>query len=159
MAGLHHVALHARRFEKTLAFYTELFGMAVEWRPDADNVYLTSGTDNLAIHRATGDIVEAGQRLDHIGFLVDEPDDVDGWYEYLTANDVAVDAPPAYPSRRRAELLLQGPGGHHGADHPPPAVGAPVGDGLVPSRCAPSRTARATTRVAPTMRIGVRCGP
>ena len=94
LAGLHHVALHARRFEKTLAFYAELFGMAVEWRPDADNVYLTSGTDNLAIHRAVGDIVEDGQRLDHIGFVVDKPVDVDSWYEYLTANEVEVDAPP-----------------------------------------------------------------
>ncbi len=93
-AGLHHVALHARRFEKTLAFYTELIGMTVEWRPDPDNVYLTSGTDNLAIHRADGDIDEAGQRLDHIGFLVDTPDEVDGWYAYLTANEVAVHAPP-----------------------------------------------------------------
>ncbi|MDE0420380.1 MAG: VOC family protein [Gammaproteobacteria bacterium] len=94
MAGLHHVALHARRFEATLAFYTDLFGMAVEWRPDTDNVYLTSGTDNLAIHRAAGGVAESGQRLDHIGFLVDTPADVDRWYEHLTANDVPVDAPP-----------------------------------------------------------------
>ena len=94
MAGLHHVALHARQFEDTVAFYTELLGMAVEWRPDADNVYLTSGTDNLAIHRAAGEIVEGAQRLDHVGFLVDKPGDVDRWYEYLTSNDVAVDAPP-----------------------------------------------------------------
>ena len=94
MAGLHHVALHARQFEDTVAFYTELLGMAVEWHPDADNVYLTSGTDNLAIHRAAGEIVEGGQRLDHVGFLVDKPGDVDRWYEYLTSNDVAVDAPP-----------------------------------------------------------------
>ena len=26
-------------------------GMQVEWRPDPDNVYLTSGNDNLALHR------------------------------------------------------------------------------------------------------------
>lgn len=94
LAGLHHVALHARRFETTLAFYTELFGMAVEWRPDDDNVYLTSGTDNLAIHRADGEIVESGQRLDHIGFLVDTPGAVDGWYEFLVEHEVPVEAPP-----------------------------------------------------------------
>ena len=94
MAGMHHVALHARRFEATVAFYTDRLGMAVEWRPDADNVYLTTGSDNLAIHRASGEVVEGGQRLDHIGFLVDAPGDVDGWYEHLTANDVPVDAPP-----------------------------------------------------------------
>ena len=94
MAGLHHVALHARRFDETLAFYTDLLGMAVEWRPDADNVYLTSGTDNLAIHRAEGEVVEGGQRLDHIGFLVDTPTDVDRWYDHLTGNGVPVEVPP-----------------------------------------------------------------
>jgi len=94
MAGMHHVALHARQFDDTLAFYTELLGMVVEWRPDADNVYLTSGSDNLAIHRADGPVAEAGQRLDHIGFLVDDPGDVDRWYDHLVANGVPVDAPP-----------------------------------------------------------------
>lgn len=68
--------------------------MAVEWRPDADNVYLTSGTDNLAIHRAAGAVVESGQRLDHIGFVVETAADVDAWYEHLTTNKIPVDAPP-----------------------------------------------------------------
>ena len=94
MAGLHHVALHARRFEATLAFYRDLLGMRVEWQPDADNVYLTSGRDNLAIHRAADALSDAGQRLDHIGFIIDEPDDVDRWHEYLAANGVAAQAPP-----------------------------------------------------------------
>ena len=94
LAGLHHVALHARRFEDTEAFYTQIVGMTVEWRPDDDNVYLTSGTDNLAIHRAGGTVEEQGQRLDHIGFLVDKAEDVDRWYKHLTSRDVAVDGPP-----------------------------------------------------------------
>lgn len=94
LAGLHHVALHARRFEDTEAFYTEIVGMTVEWRPDDDNVYLTSGTDNLAIHRAAGTVEEQAQRLDHIGFLVDRAEDVDRWYEHLMSRDVAVDGPP-----------------------------------------------------------------
>lgn len=94
MAGMHHVALHARNFEDTVGFYRDVFGMRIEWQPDADNAYLTSGRDNLAIHRATGDVAETGQRLDHIGFIIDVPDDVDRWYEYLAANDVVIDAPP-----------------------------------------------------------------
>ena len=94
MTGMHHVALHARHFETTLAFYRDILGMAVEWHPDADNVYLTSGSDNLAIHRADGEIATAGQRLDHIGFLVDIPTDVDRWYRYLAANGVQVGASP-----------------------------------------------------------------
>ena len=68
--------------------------MAVEWQPDPDNVYLTSGKDNLAIHRASGAVSDAGQRLDHIGFIIDTPDDVDRWHAYLAANGVAPEAPP-----------------------------------------------------------------
>ena len=94
MAGMHHVALHARRFESTVGFYRDLLGLRVEWQPDADNVYLTSGRDNLAIHRATGVVAETGQRLDHIGFIIDVPEDVDRWHDYLAANGVAIDAPP-----------------------------------------------------------------
>ena len=33
-------------------FYVDLLGFAVEWEPDADNVYLSSGIDNLALHRS-----------------------------------------------------------------------------------------------------------
>ena len=94
MAGLRHVALHARRFGDTVAFYRDLMGMRVEWQPDSDNVYLTSGVDNLAIHRAVDAVANAGQRLDHIGFVINDAADVDRWYRYLTANGVAADAAP-----------------------------------------------------------------
>ena len=94
LAGLRHVALHARHFDATLAFYERIMGMRVEWRPDADNVYLTSGVDNLAIHRAAGAAASSGQQLDHIGFTVDRAADVDQWYSYLQSHGVAVrDAP------------------------------------------------------------------
>lgn len=94
LAGLRHVALHARRFDETLTFYRDLLGMQVEWRPDPDNVYLTSGVDNLAIHRADDQVATAGQRLDHIGFIVDAPKDVDRWHGFLATNGVRITAPP-----------------------------------------------------------------
>lgn len=94
MAGLRHVALSARRFDETLAFYRDIMGLRVEWYPDPDNVYLTSGVDNLAIHRVEGELAEEGQRLDHIGFLIDDPADVDRWYAYLTAHGVPMEAAP-----------------------------------------------------------------
>ena len=90
LAGLRHVALFAARFEATERFYTELMGMAVEWRPDADNCYLTSGCDNLALHRAASDPAVAGQRLDHIGFIAHRPEDVDGWHAFLAAAQVRI---------------------------------------------------------------------
>lgn len=94
MAGMHHVALHARQFERTVAFYRDLLGMRVEWQPDPDNVYLTSGRDNLAIHRADDSVAGGGQRLDHIGFIIDDPADVDRWHGFLAGHGVEADAPP-----------------------------------------------------------------
>lgn len=94
LAGLRHVALFARRFEETVAFYVDVMGMQVEWRPDADNAYLTSGVDNLAIHRATVEAAREGQRLDHIGFVLDRPDDVDRWHAFLLGQDVPILAAP-----------------------------------------------------------------
>ena len=52
-AGLRHLALHARDLDAMKRFYIDLLGFAVEWEPDPDNVYLSSGVDNLALHRST----------------------------------------------------------------------------------------------------------
>ena len=57
--------------------------MIVEWRPDADNVYLTSGNDNLALHQVRA--VDGQGSLDHIGFFINDPDEVQAWFEFLQA--------------------------------------------------------------------------
>jgi len=94
-AGMRHVALFVEQFEAAIHFYTELLGMNVEWHPDPDNIYLSSGNDNLAVHRFHGSAREpAQQRLDHIGFIIDAPEQVDAWYEFLRANDVRIKNPP-----------------------------------------------------------------
>jgi catechol 2,3-dioxygenase-like lactoylglutathione lyase family enzyme len=69
--------------------------MKIVWQPDADNIYLSSGTDNLALHRAPADFTAAQhQRLDHIGFFLDDNKDVDMWHEYLRAQQVKIIAAP-----------------------------------------------------------------
>jgi catechol 2,3-dioxygenase-like lactoylglutathione lyase family enzyme len=91
--GLRHVALNVTDMAACERFYVDLLGLEVEWRPDPDNLYLTSGCDNLALHRVQ-DITDTGQRLDHIGFILRAADDVDAWFEFLIANDVPVVQPP-----------------------------------------------------------------
>jgi catechol 2,3-dioxygenase-like lactoylglutathione lyase family enzyme len=82
--GLRHVALNVQDMVASERFYVDLLGMRVEWRPDEDNLYLTSGPDNLALHKApVGARDEATQRLDHIGFFLATPEDVDRWYAFL----------------------------------------------------------------------------
>jgi catechol 2,3-dioxygenase-like lactoylglutathione lyase family enzyme len=66
--GLRHVALRVADVERARNFYTEVFGMRVVWQPDADNAYLSSGSDNLALHREAG--TRGAAVLDHIGFFV-----------------------------------------------------------------------------------------
>ena len=93
--GLRHVALQVQDLEACEHFYVELLGMQVEWRPDPDNLYLTSGGDNLALHRAgSGDFDEAVQRLDHIGFMLASAEVVDQWFEWLQENGVPMRAAP-----------------------------------------------------------------
>jgi catechol 2,3-dioxygenase-like lactoylglutathione lyase family enzyme len=94
--GMRHVALNVADIAACERFYVDLLGMVVEWRPDPDNVYLTSGSDNLALHRVqdAGSELAPGQRLDHIGFFLASPGQVDDWYEFLKAGNVETMAPP-----------------------------------------------------------------
>ena len=52
------------------------------WQPDADNLYLSSGMDNLALHQIPSAELEEyrgrrAQFLDHVGMVVDKPETVD----------------------------------------------------------------------------------
>lgn len=91
--GLRHIALNVRNLEISERFYVDLMGMVVEWRPDEDNVYLTSGNDNLALHVVSGE--ESGvSRLDHIGFFLNSDEDVDDWYAFLKHHNVKMKTKP-----------------------------------------------------------------
>ena len=92
--GMHHVALLSSRYEETRKFYIELMGMDIEWEPDANNVYLSSGKDNLAIHRRSSDDSSVDSRLDHIGFIVSNERQVDAWYRFLKDHHVPIAAEP-----------------------------------------------------------------
>ena len=101
-AGLRHVALNARDLEAMTRFYQDLLGFEIEWEPDPDNVYLSSGIDNLALHRsttvATGRSGEDGKAppspLDHLGLIVRQRDDVDRWAAFLESQGVTIEAKP-----------------------------------------------------------------
>jgi catechol 2,3-dioxygenase-like lactoylglutathione lyase family enzyme len=93
-AGMRHIALNVQDLETAEHFYVNLLGMEIEWRPDADNVYLTSGNDNLALHRSVHAGDSGAQLLDHIGFILKTPGDVDAWYRFLKANDIEMKSEP-----------------------------------------------------------------
>jgi catechol 2,3-dioxygenase-like lactoylglutathione lyase family enzyme len=94
--GLRHVALAVRDLSASEYFYVELLGMQVEWRPDPQNLYLTSGGDNLALHQVAGRerCDAAAQCLDHIGFFCATPQAVDDWFAWLRENGVRMRTEP-----------------------------------------------------------------
>lgn len=104
-AGMRHVALNVAALEDCLRFYTSVLGMSIEWQPDADNVFLCSGNDNLALHRLPASneaetlVAQASDpagksRLDHIGFIIDKIGDIDRWHSQLLTAGVAIAQAP-----------------------------------------------------------------
>ena len=93
--GLRHVALFSQHLELCTKFYTDILGFKIVWQPDADNIYLSSGSDNLALHRAPPNFTpNKMQRLDHLGVFLDEKTEVDVWHEFLKENGVEIKAAP-----------------------------------------------------------------
>lgn len=78
LRGMRHIALKVREVARAKRFYQELLGMSVVWEPDAQNVYLSSGCDNIALHEVAADFAQSGaeKQLDHLGFIVDSIDRV-----------------------------------------------------------------------------------
>jgi catechol 2,3-dioxygenase-like lactoylglutathione lyase family enzyme len=107
--SLRHVALVARDLDAMERFYAGVLGYTVEWRPDADNVYLTRGADNLALHRGAP---SAGGPLDHVGFAVPAAADVDAWAAHLSAAGFAPEQAPRTHRDGARSLYVRDPDGN-----------------------------------------------
>ena len=133
--GLRHVALNVRALDVMKRFYVDVLGYTIEWEPDADNVYLSSGADNLALHRTPGepglDLGRSGEQpagslvegssapiggssgaLDHLGLFVATPGDVDAWAAYLESRGIALDARPRTHRDGARSLYIKDPEGN-----------------------------------------------
>lgn len=112
--GLRHVALFVHNIEACCEFYTNLLGMTIEWQPDTDNVYLTSGNDNLALHRAKQPLApKSQQRLDHLGFIIESPKLVDEWHDFLSKHNVTILMPPKTHRDGAHSFYCEDPAGNH----------------------------------------------
>jgi catechol 2,3-dioxygenase-like lactoylglutathione lyase family enzyme len=101
-----------RELQACERFYREALGLEVAWRPDEDSVYLTNGSDNLALHRAPRTRAPVPQSLDHIGFALEDERDVDAWHDHLLAHGVEVVAPPRTHRDGTRSLYCKDPDGN-----------------------------------------------
>jgi catechol 2,3-dioxygenase-like lactoylglutathione lyase family enzyme len=95
--GLRHIALNVRDVATSATFYQNILGMKLEWQPDPDNAYLTSGGDNLALHRSeslASDAPPSVQKLDHLGFVVRHPENVDEWATRIREHGISLEREP-----------------------------------------------------------------
>lgn len=115
MLGLRHVALRVRDLDRSLDFYTRVLKMKVEWRPDPENVYLTSGSDNLALHqvdRAAEAPADASTGLDHFGFVVSTPDEVDRWAREVESGGIRLVQQPKTHRDGARSIYFRDPDGN-----------------------------------------------
>ncbi len=73
LKGMRHIALKVRRASQSKVFYQNILGMDVVWEPDAQNVYLSTGCDIIAIHEVSESFLKTAEekQLDHLGFVVE----------------------------------------------------------------------------------------
>jgi catechol 2,3-dioxygenase-like lactoylglutathione lyase family enzyme len=110
LLGIRHVALRVRDLPRMRDFYVNKLGFRVEWEPDPQNLYLTSGTDNLALHEVAD--LNAHGSLDHIGILVQAPEDVDAWASYLKESGIKLAQDPRTHRDGARSLYLKDPEGN-----------------------------------------------
>ncbi len=92
--GLRHVALNVAYIPAAVAFCSSVFGMEVVWQPDPETVSLSSGCDNLALHRSLVPTHLDSQHLAHLGFIAARPEEVDRAANVLAARHPLLLQPP-----------------------------------------------------------------
>ena len=113
LKGLRHIALKVKDIKRSKAFYQETFGMRVVWEPDSQNVYLSSGSDNLALHEISTDTdpLSTNHLLDHFGFIVDEAETVKELEKRFRANGVRIVHPFKFHRDGSASFYCADPDG------------------------------------------------
>jgi hypothetical protein len=86
--------------------------MWIVWQPDPDSVYVSSGRDNLALHRAREPRTANGSPLDHLGFFVESPERVFAAADVLPRRGIRMLRPVKQLSDGSCSLYVADPDGN-----------------------------------------------
>jgi catechol 2,3-dioxygenase-like lactoylglutathione lyase family enzyme len=92
LKGMRHIALKVKDVARSKQFYQDVLGMDVVWEPDPQNVYLSSGCDNIAIHGVSDVFAKNAEerQLDHLGFVVEDLERVRALEKEFVAKGVPI---------------------------------------------------------------------
>lgn len=84
--------------------------MKMVWQPDTDNAHLSSGCDNLALHREDN-LSAGGSRLDHLGFIVPSSAEVESGYAWTQQNNIEIVRPLKHHRDGSVSFYIRDPDG------------------------------------------------
>ena len=106
--GMRHLALRVSDVARAAEFYARVFGMRLVWQPDPDNTYLSSGCDNLALHRGAPGDPNAGA-LDHLGFVVPSISELEAGWQWAQAEQLDIVHPLCHHRDGSASFYIRDP--------------------------------------------------
>ncbi len=109
--GLRHLALKVSDVDRAVEFYSRVFGMRLVWQPDPENAYLSSGCDNLALHKGSHGDTDA-QVLDHLGFIVPTIAEVEAAWSWAQAEHLEVAHPFKHHRDGSVSFYIRDPDGN-----------------------------------------------
>lgn len=104
--GLNHLTLRVNDIARAEAFYTGILGFEVERRMGKTMTVYRVGSDSIVIVEAETayDNTSKDYRVDHFGFTVSYPEQIDELASYFRENDVSIVTGPA--NRKNGRFLF-----------------------------------------------------
>lgn len=96
-SGLNHITLRVNNIEKAEEFYGDIMGFTVEKKMGRSMTVYRIGSDTLVLVEAETEYEPASKdyRVDHFGFFVDSPEEVDQWTDFLREREVTILSGPS----------------------------------------------------------------
>lgn len=82
--GLTHAALLVNDIQRTLKFYTEVFGMVVMYHTEGFLQLTTPGCNDIVVFERTDKPIEGRNGITHLGFRLRDPQTIERVIERIT---------------------------------------------------------------------------